>query len=103
MSSRATKSELLEQRIAENAASQEVDLATWIFDRVVVGPGLRVLELCCGTGGQTLPLMERLGDSGSIVAVDISESALQTLASKAGAANAGKRSSGPVRSRGSAG
>ena len=36
--SRATQSELLEQRIAENASSQQVDLATWIFDRVRVQP-----------------------------------------------------------------
>ena len=36
-----TQSELLEQRIAENSASQQVDLATWIFERVHVKPGER--------------------------------------------------------------
>ncbi len=82
--SRATQSELLEQRIAENTAAQEVDLPTWIFERVQVSSGDRVLELCCGTGGQTLPMLDRVGDSGSIVAVDISKAALDTLASKAG-------------------
>jgi len=81
--SRATQSELLEQRIAENAAAQQVDLPTWIFERVRVLPGDRVLELCCGTGGQTLPLLERVLDSGQVVAVDISRDALDTLASKA--------------------
>jgi len=82
--SRATQSELLEQRIAENAAAQGVDLATWIFERVAVSPGDRVLELCCGTGGQTLSLLDRVGETGQVVALDISREALDTLASKAG-------------------
>jgi ubiquinone/menaquinone biosynthesis C-methylase UbiE len=85
--SRATQSELLEQRIAENAAAQEIDLPTWIFERVEVSPGDEVLELCCGTGGQTLPMLDRVGDSGRVVAIDISRAALDTLASKAGARN----------------
>jgi ubiquinone/menaquinone biosynthesis C-methylase UbiE len=82
--SRATQSELLEQRIAENAAAQQIDLATWIFERVAVRPGHHVLELCCGTGGQTLPLLERVGETGQVVALDISKAALDTLISKAG-------------------
>jgi ubiquinone/menaquinone biosynthesis C-methylase UbiE len=81
---RATQAELLNQRIAENASSQEIDLATWIFERVRLRPGDQVLELCCGTGGQTLPLLDRVGDDGSVVALDISRAALDTLASKAG-------------------
>src|SRR5271165_6109197 len=87
MMSRATQSELLEQRIAENAAAQEIDLPTWIFERVEVSPGDEVLELCCGTGGQTLPMLDRVGDSGRVLAVDISKAALDTLASKAGTRN----------------
>lgn len=82
--SRATQAELLEQRIAENAAAQEIDLPTWIFERVQVSAGDRVLELCCGTGGQTLPMLDRVGDSGHVVAVDISKAALDTLTAKAG-------------------
>lgn len=84
---RATHAELLEQRIAENTASQEIDLATWIFERIRVRPGDRVLELCCGTGGQTLPMLDRVGDSGHVVALDISRKALDTLSSKAGDKN----------------
>jgi ubiquinone/menaquinone biosynthesis C-methylase UbiE len=85
MVSRATQAELLEKRIAENVVSQEIDLAAWIFERVRMQPGFRVLELCCGTGGQTLPLLERVGEAGHVVAVDISRGALSTLASKAAA------------------
>lgn len=83
--SRATQAELLERRIAENVASQEIDLATWIFESVQVQSGFRVLELCCGTGGQTLPLLERVGEAGHVLAVDISTTALNTLATKAAA------------------
>jgi len=85
--SRAIQSELLEQRIAENAAAQEIDLATWIFERVAVKPGDRILELCCGTGGQTLPMLERVGNRGHVVALDISKAALEALSAKAGQAN----------------
>jgi ubiquinone/menaquinone biosynthesis C-methylase UbiE len=84
MMSRATQSELLEQRIAENSSSQEIDLATWIFERVRVRPGDQVLELCCGTGGQTLPLLDRVGDDGRVIALDTSRAALDALAFKAG-------------------
>ncbi len=82
MSSRATRPELLEQRIAENRASQEIDLPTWIFERLAVHPQDQVLELCCGTGGQTLRFLETLGESGSILGLDVSGEALKTLASR---------------------
>lgn len=90
MATRATHAELLEQRIAENAASQEIDLATWIFDRAQVRPDDRVLELCCGTGGQTLRFLERLGKSGHVVALDTSKEALGALAGKVDASLAAK-------------
>jgi ubiquinone/menaquinone biosynthesis C-methylase UbiE len=85
--SRATQAELLEQRISGNSAFQEIDLATWIFERIQVRPGDQVLELCCGTGGQTLALLDRVGTAGRVVALDISPKALHTLHQKAGAAN----------------
>ena len=84
MASRAIQARLLEQRIAENAASQEIDLATWIFERTPVRPEDQVLELCCGTGGQTLKFLDLLGESGRIVALDVSPEALDTLASRSG-------------------
>lgn len=87
--SRATQAELLEQRISENAASQEIDLATWIFERVQVRRGDCVLELCCGTGGQTLSMLDRVGGEGCIVALDISRRALDALQAKAGAVHRG--------------
>jgi ubiquinone/menaquinone biosynthesis C-methylase UbiE len=84
MATRATQPRLLEQRIAENTASQEIDLVTWIFERMPVRLEDQVLELCCGTGGQTLKFLDLLGESGRIVALDISRDALDTLTSKSG-------------------
>jgi SAM-dependent methyltransferase len=68
--------------MAENTSSQEIDLVTWIFDRLDVRPGSRVLELCCGTGGETLKMLDLLGESGSLVALDVSGEALASLKSK---------------------
>jgi SAM-dependent methyltransferase len=83
MTSRATQAELLEQRIAENRASQEVDLVRWIFDRIPIRESDQVLELCCGTGGQTLQMLGALGEQGILYALDISHDALARLAERA--------------------
>ena len=85
MTNRAIQTELLEQRIAENRASQEVDLVRWIFERIPLGESDRVLELCCGTGGQTLRMLSGLGEGGRVYAVDVSRDALTTLTERAAA------------------
>jgi ubiquinone/menaquinone biosynthesis C-methylase UbiE len=90
MTNRATQAELLEQRIRENRTSQEVDLAAWIFERVRVEPEDHVLELCCGTGGQTLGMLSALGEAGRLVALDLSASALTTLTEKVSGADSAK-------------
>lgn len=82
ISSRAKEAKLLDERIAENVAAQEIDLVGWIFDRVSVGRGNRVLELCCGTGAQTSRWLDLVGDTGHVVALDVSREALDTLSSK---------------------
>ena len=90
MTSRATQAELLEQRIAENLQSQEVDLVAWIFERSRIEPSDQILELCCGTGGQTLRMLSSLGESGRLVALDTSAAALETLAGKVSGEGSGK-------------
>jgi len=84
MTNRATQAECLEQRIAENRGSQAIDLENWIFERVPIKSGDRVLELCCGTGGQTLRILESVGKEGGVAALDVSADALRALAEKAG-------------------
>jgi ubiquinone/menaquinone biosynthesis C-methylase UbiE len=85
MTSRATQVELLEQRIAENRASQEVDLVRWIFERILLRESDQVLELCCGTGGQTLRMLRTLDERGRLHALDVSSDALGTLVERAAA------------------
>jgi ubiquinone/menaquinone biosynthesis C-methylase UbiE len=87
MTSRAIKAELLEQRIAENRASQEVDLVRWIFERAPLRESDQVLELCCGTGGQTLRMLSALGDRGRLHALDASRDALNTMVERAMSSN----------------
>jgi len=90
MTSRATQADLLEQRIAENRSAQEVDLVSWIFERVLIEPADQILELCCGTGGQTLRMLGELGKGGSLVALDTSAAALETLKGKVSGEGSGK-------------
>jgi ubiquinone/menaquinone biosynthesis C-methylase UbiE len=82
--SRAVQSELLQQRIAENTSAQHIDLNDWIFRRLALLPDDSVLELCCGTGAQTLKMLRLLGEKGRLTALDLSADALKTLRDKAG-------------------
>ncbi len=72
----------LERRISQNQAAQEIDLVEWIADRVRIIPGSLVLELCSGTGSQTLRLLELTGCNGRLLALDISGPALEKLSLK---------------------
>jgi ubiquinone/menaquinone biosynthesis C-methylase UbiE len=82
IANRATQAELLEQRIVENRAS-EIDLCSWIFERVQLTGSDQVLELCCGTGNQTLSILSALGEGGMVHALDLSQGALEILVKRA--------------------
>lgn len=69
----------LEERIAANVGSQQIDLNQWIFARFSVPEGSNVLELCCGTGAQTVYLARQAGRSGRIYALDVSSDAIWKL------------------------
>ncbi len=75
----ATKADRLEQRIRGNQAAQAVDLAEWIFGRIKIDPGARVLDLCAGTGAQTRRIAEAAGPAGRVTALDASPEALGKL------------------------
>lgn len=59
------------------------DLNDWIFSHIDLVKGLSILDLGCGTGKQTIPIAQLIGDTGRVLAVDISEDALHTLSSVA--------------------
>ncbi|MGQ9864650.1 MAG: class I SAM-dependent methyltransferase [Bacteroidia bacterium] len=78
---KARQSHLLTERRAANHNAAEKDLNKWIFDTIQLRKGSYVLELCSGTGAQTTHLLDHVGPTGHVVALDISAQALQTLAS----------------------
>lgn len=80
----AQESQLLEQRIAENIKSQQIEFVQWIFERLQINSGCQVLELCCGTGSQTMRLLELVGQSGRVVALDVAKDGLEKLQNMAG-------------------
>ncbi len=54
-----------------------VDATGTLFDHVNMTAGMRVLDLACGAGSQTLMAARRVGEGGSVVACDISDKILR--------------------------
>ncbi len=54
-----------------------VDATGTLFDHVNMTAGMRVLDLACGAGSQTLMAARRIGEGGSVVACDISDKMLR--------------------------
>ena len=53
MKENATNQSALETRIVSQR-SQSTDLNQWIFEQLNLSNNEKVLELCCGTGAQTI-------------------------------------------------
>lgn len=53
------------------------DATGTLFDHVNMTAGMRVLDLACGAGSQTLMAAQRVGQSGRVVACDISDEMLK--------------------------
>ena len=45
-------------------------------ERMSLIPGMKVLDVCCGIGGSALPAAERVGPTGSVIAVDLAQNLL---------------------------
>ena len=58
-----------------------------LIDMAAIRPGMRVLDLACGAGNQTIQTARRVGPSGSVVACDISATMLDHVHQNAAAAN----------------
>lgn len=76
---RHTDTAALQQRISAHDKYGSNDLNAWIFEHLQLAEGLSILELGCGTGKQTLPLAQILGETGRVLAVDLSQESLDTL------------------------
>jgi len=75
-----------------NAASDHYDdpaNAYWdrygrrTVDRLVLRPGMRVLDVCCGSGASALPAAEAVAPDGQVLGVDLAEKLLALARAKA--------------------
>ncbi len=57
-----------------------------LIDMARVRPGMRVLDLACGAGSQSIQVAKRVGPHGSVVATDISGIMLEHARRNAAAA-----------------
>jgi ubiquinone/menaquinone biosynthesis C-methylase UbiE len=72
----------------EKAFSAGLSAATdTLLDMASIRPGMRVLDLACGAGSQTIHTARRVGPGGSVVACDISATMLDHVRQSAAAAN----------------
>jgi ubiquinone/menaquinone biosynthesis C-methylase UbiE len=71
--------EALERRLQVNRDYSSVNFDEWLLPRLNARRGDDVLDVGCGTGSQTVPLADAVGDSGSVSAVDISEQSIELL------------------------
>jgi len=69
----------LKHRIQAHEQYGSRDLNEWILEHMQVAEGFSILDLGCGTGKQTLPLAHRVGETGRVLAVDISQEALEAV------------------------
>lgn len=79
---REINARFLATRIQQNRGAQQRDLNTWIFERLHVDPRSNVLELCCGTGAQTVEFVKRCGEHGHVTAMDRSAEAVEMIQSR---------------------
>jgi len=58
-----------------------------ILEGAGIGPGMKVLEVGCGTGFFTIPSAEMIGNAGSLTAMDMLPISVETVAEKVRRAN----------------
>jgi SAM-dependent methyltransferase len=69
----------LEQRILSHEKYGTNDLNEWIFSILKPGEGQSILDLGCGTGKQSIPLAETVGPEGRVIAMDVSQDAVDAV------------------------
>ena len=53
------------------------------IERIGLGPGMSVLDVACGSGASALPAAKRVGPTGSVIGIDLSERLLELGRDKA--------------------
>ncbi|NNE99531.1 MAG: methyltransferase domain-containing protein [Pyrinomonadaceae bacterium] len=78
-----TDSKALVNRIDAHSAFGTNDLNSWILGNLNLSTGCRVLDLGCGTGKQSIAIAEKIGESGAVTSIDLSDESLKTLRTEA--------------------
>jgi len=76
---RKTDHALLKCRIGTHARFARFEINDWIFSFIQSRPGEKVFDLGCGTGKQSIPLAQMVGQGGRVVALDLSKDALSEI------------------------
>jgi ubiquinone/menaquinone biosynthesis C-methylase UbiE len=76
---RAISSKDLEMRLELNKRYQSRNFSSWLRNHLAIRNGESILDVGCGTGAQTLFMLEDVGISGSVVALDISGESIESL------------------------
>jgi ubiquinone/menaquinone biosynthesis C-methylase UbiE len=71
------------QKWRKQSAAMGSDMTRAFVDAAQVGPGMRVLDIACGTGEPAISLATLLKNSGEVVGVDLSPAPLQIAAERA--------------------
>ncbi|HZI57760.1 MAG TPA: methyltransferase domain-containing protein [Verrucomicrobiae bacterium] len=71
------------QKWRKQSAAMGSDMTRALVDAAQVGPGMRVLDIACGTGEPAISLATLLKNSGEVVGVDLSPAPLQIAAERA--------------------
>ena len=66
-------------RLELNKRYQSRNFSSWLRNHLAIRNGERILDVGCGTGAQTLFMLEDVGISGSVVALDISGESIESL------------------------
>jgi ubiquinone/menaquinone biosynthesis C-methylase UbiE len=67
----------LEQRRLQQQAGELAEESVWLFDQVGIAQGWRVVEIGCGPQGCLELLSSRVGLTGSVIGVELSDHAVQ--------------------------
>lgn len=86
-----TDSAALARRIEAHEKFGSKALEPWVLANLGLKEGLTVLELGCGTGKQTIPTAIAVGKAGHVLAVDISQAALDAVNERTRVLGLGRR------------
>ena len=75
--------ETLKRRSYLNSKGTLYKLEDWVIKQCKPYPGMRVLDLGCGTGKHTFPFADLVSPGGSILGIDISQEAVTEVNEKA--------------------